>query len=71
MKVLCWTCKHRRSIPGNAHIRCGARVPDAALKANPILELATLIGGLSWANFDPNFPRPITQCELHIDEVTT
>jgi hypothetical protein len=29
----CWTCKHRRSVPGNAHIECVR--PDVAMTGNP------------------------------------
>lgn len=63
--ILCYTCSFKRSIPGNCHIRCGARVTDQALKDNPFLGLGMLMcpDSFGWANFDPCFPRPITACE--------
>ena len=65
VKILCYDCNHKRSIPGNCHIRCGARVSDRALQANPLLELGMLMSprGFGWANFDPCYPRPITDCQ--------
>jgi hypothetical protein len=29
----CWTCAHRREVPGNAHIRCSN--PDPAMQGDP------------------------------------
>ena len=41
-KPNCYECKHRRSIAGNAHIRCAhPNIPDFG----PMLELASLMGG--------------------------
>lgn len=28
----CWSCEHRRAIPGNAHIECAS--PDAEMTGN-------------------------------------
>lgn len=75
-EILCFTCKHRRTIPGNVHIRCGARVPDTKGEVANLpggagaLMLAIVVG---WADFDPCFPRPtnrapITTCELYEKE---
>ncbi len=29
----CWSCEHKRTVPGNAHISCVK--PDAGMKGNP------------------------------------
>jgi hypothetical protein len=61
-EVLCWACAHRRAIPGNAHVRCGARVSDG----DSLVQAVALLmpEGFGWAHFDPGFPRPITTCAL-------
>jgi len=45
----CWTCKHRRAVPGNAHILCAN--PDQEMKG----EMHGIVNG--WFNypwcFDP------------------
>ncbi|HQR21074.1 MAG TPA: hypothetical protein PKV98_09410 [Burkholderiaceae bacterium] len=32
-KTECWTCAHKRSVPGNAHIRCAK--PDPWMSGDP------------------------------------
>ena len=33
MRNECWSCKHRREVPYNAHIRCAK--PDSTMQGNP------------------------------------
>lgn len=61
--ILCWTCKHRRPNPGDCHIRCGARTEGDALLKTFLEEGAA--SAIRWLSFDPNFPQPVTQCELY------
>jgi hypothetical protein len=68
-EVLCWTCEHRRAIPGNAHVRCGARVPDGDTLGEAVALL--MPKGFGFANFDPSFPRPITTCAFYAREPAT
>lgn len=42
MKPDCFKCKHKRTIPGNAHIRCGHPMVDSN---DPLSNLASLFGG--------------------------
>ena len=30
MRSECWTCRHRREVPGESHIRCAKPDPDMA-----------------------------------------
>ena len=66
-RILCFDCKYRREIPGNTHIRCGARVTDDMLKEIPLLGILVSFNppGLGWANFNPAFPKPVFQCNLY------
>ena len=49
MQTECWTCKHRRSRPGDCHISCAKPDPDMKGRKQGIK------GGWFWypVNFDP------------------
>lgn len=66
-EILCYSCSERRTLPGNAHSRCAARVSDKALDDNPFLGLGMILctDGFGWANFDPCYPRPVIECEFY------
>ena len=68
--ILCYSCSERRAIPGNAHVRCAARVSDKMLEDNPILGLGMILctSGFGWANFDPCYPEPVLECEFYEKE---
>ncbi len=71
--ILCCTCKGKRPIPGDCHVRCGPKT-DEAMKADPLLEGFSMLGGVgrgplagvtNWMNFDPCFPTPVTECDKY------
>ncbi len=66
MENSCWECKHKRSVPGNAHIRCVE--PDPEMKGN---KHGLVNGWFYYPNlFDPVWM--IKKCcnwELNIKEV--
>lgn len=48
----CYSCVHRREIPGDAHSRCGH---PAVPQADPLVEIMALMGGRLLAG-----PMPVT-----------
>lgn len=74
-EILCYSCRGKRSIPGNCHIRCGPRT-DKAMESpeGKLLEVLSIFGDVgrgplagvpNWMNFDPCFPNPVTKCEKY------